>query len=131
MRTNKQFLTEMKQAHNCSKCLGKIFCISINEFGITRCSYCNQIVNYPKATNEEMIKENFSKFELIKSIELRKNERKEKYYSFNYELNDGTFIVIVLSLNFEPPMIINAYHVRRNYKQFETSLRKNYKRKFI
>ena len=54
MRTNKQFQKQMKDAHNCSKCLGKLFCVSINEFGITRCAYCNQVVNYPQATKEEI-----------------------------------------------------------------------------
>ena len=54
MRTHKQFRKEMKDAHYCTKCLGKIFCVSINEFGITRCAYCNKIVHYPRATKEEI-----------------------------------------------------------------------------
>ncbi|VVB83854.1 Uncharacterised protein [uncultured archaeon] len=84
-----------------------------------------------KATDEKILKEIFPKFELIKTIELRENEKKERYYSFNYELNDGTFVIISLVLDKKPSMIINGYHISMNYKQFEKSLRKNYRRKFI
>ncbi len=84
-----------------------------------------------KATDEKIVKETFPKFELIKTIELRENEKGEKYYGFNYELSDETFVVIALDLNEEPPMIINGYHANRNYKQFEKSLRKNYGERFI
>lgn len=84
-----------------------------------------------KLVNIEKIKETFYKFELIKSIELRENERKQRHYSFNYELNDGTFVVISLVLNLEKPTIINAFHVQRNYKNFEKSLRRNYGGKFV
>ncbi len=84
-----------------------------------------------KVTNIEEIKETYPKFELVKSIELRENEKRQKYYSLNYELYDGTFIVISLVLEIEKPLIINAFHVNRNYKEFEKSLRKNYSRKFI
>lgn len=84
-----------------------------------------------KATDEKMLKETFSNFELIKTIELRENEKGEKHYSFNYELNDGTFIIISLVLDSKPPIIINGYHVKTNYKEFEKSLRKNYGNKFI
>ncbi len=84
-----------------------------------------------KLVDMEEIKETFSSFELIKSIEIRENEKKQKHYSLNYELKDGTFVVISLSFNLERPMIINAFHVKRNYKNFEKSLRKNYSKKFI
>lgn len=84
-----------------------------------------------KATDERLLKDTFTKFELIKTIELRENERDERHYSFNYELPDGTFIIIALALNKNPPMIINGYHKNINYKQFEKSLRKNYGKKFI
>ncbi|MFA7708277.1 MAG: hypothetical protein WCX73_04985 [Candidatus Pacearchaeota archaeon] len=84
-----------------------------------------------KATDEKMLRETFPRFKLIKTIELRENEKKEKHYSFNYELQDGTFVIIALALNKEPLMIINAYHKNTNYKQFEKSLRKNYRKKFI
>lgn len=84
-----------------------------------------------KLSNLKIISETFKKFELIKSVELRENEKKQRYYSINYVLPDETYIVISLSLNKEKPLIINAFHVQRSYKSFERSLRKNYGKKFI
>lgn len=84
-----------------------------------------------KATDEKILRETFLKFELIKTIELRENERGERHYGLNYELPNGTFIMIALVLDYEPPMIINGYHAKTNYKEFEKSLKKNYKDKFI
>lgn len=55
MRTFKEFLKELEQAHDCEKCHGKIFCIAMDKTGITRCGYCHEIVNYPVATKEEFI----------------------------------------------------------------------------
>ncbi len=54
MRTHKEFQKQMQDAHDCEKCHGKIFCVSINESGLTRCTYCNQVVHYPHASKEEM-----------------------------------------------------------------------------
>lgn len=84
-----------------------------------------------KATDENLLRETFSKFELIKSVELRENKRGEKYYGFNYEIEGGTFVVIVLALDKTPPVILNGYHKNRNYKRFEKSLRKKYGKRFI
>ena len=84
-----------------------------------------------KLTDINKIKEVYSKFELVKSIELRENEKKQRYYSLNYELEDGTFVVITIILDGAKPLIINAFHAKRNYKRFEKSLRKNYASKFI
>lgn len=78
-----------------------------------------------------MIRKTFPQFELIKSIELRENEKKQRYYSLNYELNDSTFVIISLTLNLDKPLVINAFHVKRNYGAFEKSLRKNYGDKFV
>lgn len=36
----------LSKIHNCEKCQGKIVVISIDDFGVTRCNYCNEIVNY-------------------------------------------------------------------------------------
>jgi len=83
-----------------------------------------------KSTNIQLLQKTFDKFELIKSIELRENKKGQRYYSFNYELLNGTFVVIVLVLDKKPIMIINGYHKNTNYKRFEKSLRKYYKDKF-
>ena len=84
-----------------------------------------------KLTDMDKLKEVFSKFDLIRSIEFRENEKKQRYYSLNYELDDGTFVVISIVLGREKPMIINGFHAKRNYKEFEKSLRKYYPKKFI
>jgi len=84
-----------------------------------------------KATDERVLINTFPKFELIKTIELRENEKREQYYSLNYELTDGTFVTIALNINSNPLILINGYHANRNYKQFEKSLRKNYGKSFI
>lgn len=84
-----------------------------------------------KLTNVRLIKEVFPKFELIKSIELRENQKKQRYYSFNYVLGDGTYIVISLVLDRIKPLLINAFHAKKNYEEFEKSLRENYKDEFI
>lgn len=49
-----EFRKKQQQAHSCQKCQGKIFCISIDKLGQTRCAYCNEIVNYPRATKEDL-----------------------------------------------------------------------------
>lgn len=43
---------KVQKAHDCEKCHGKIFCESINEFGITRCGYCKEVVVYHSFTKE-------------------------------------------------------------------------------
>ena len=83
-----------------------------------------------KMTDEMFIREVFPKFDLIKTIELRKNKGRE-YYSFNYELDDETYVVIALVLDKEPPIIINAFHAQKSYKRFEKSLRKHYSKRFV
>ncbi len=37
---------DLSEIHNCKKCQGKIVCISLDKIGVTRCSYCNQVVDY-------------------------------------------------------------------------------------
>ena len=54
MRTFKQFQKQMQKAHDCEKCHNKIISIMMDELGKRRCSYCNEIVNYPEPTVEEM-----------------------------------------------------------------------------
>lgn len=37
---------KLNEIHNCKKCQGKIVCISIDKLGVTRCNYCDRVVNY-------------------------------------------------------------------------------------
>ena len=39
-------MKELSEIHNCKKCQGKIVTISIDKLGVTRCGYCNQVVDY-------------------------------------------------------------------------------------
>lgn len=39
-------MKHLEDYHDCKKCHGKIVCISINQLGVTKCSYCNQVVDY-------------------------------------------------------------------------------------
>lgn len=39
-------MVELEEIHNCKKSKGKIVCITVNPLGITRCAYCNEIVDY-------------------------------------------------------------------------------------
>lgn len=84
-----------------------------------------------KITDLELIKTTFESFSIIKSIELRENDKCQEYFGINYELPDKTFVVIAISFNTEPPTIINAFHAKKSYKNFERSLRKNYSNKFV
>jgi hypothetical protein len=55
MRTFEEFIKQSQEAHNCKLCRGKIFAIRCDKMGNTYCGYCGQKVNYPRATNEELI----------------------------------------------------------------------------
>ena len=37
---------KLSDIHDCDKCHGKIVLISVDKVGITRCGYCNEIVDY-------------------------------------------------------------------------------------
>src|SRR3989339_466901 len=74
-----------------------------------------------KITDINLLRKTFPKFENIKTIELRENELGQQHHSFNYELEDGTFVVISLALDKNPPLIVNGYHSKTNYKRFEKS----------
>jgi len=39
-------MTNISDVHNCEQSEGKIVCISIDNVGVTRCNYCNQVVDY-------------------------------------------------------------------------------------
>jgi len=83
-----------------------------------------------KLTDTSKLKETFSKFELVKTIEFRRNKRNQEHYSLNYELEDGTFVVMSIFFEKDAPVILNGFHAQTNYKRFEKSLSKNYASKF-
>lgn len=80
-----------------------------------------------KNTDEEMIKETYDEFDLIKLIKKRISPNGKVSYDLFYELDDNTFVVIAISFQTSPPTIINAFHAKRDFKKFRKSLSKNYR----
>ena len=39
-------MLNISDIHSCKESEGKIVCISIDNVGVTRCNYCNQVVDY-------------------------------------------------------------------------------------
>ena len=39
-------MSNISDYHSCEQSEGKIVCISIDNVGVTRCNYCNQVVDY-------------------------------------------------------------------------------------
>mgnify|MGYP001596298251 CR=1 FL=1 len=57
---------ELSEIHDCEKCQGKIVGITIDNLGITRCAYCNQIVNYKPYFMQELKKYDIEFYNKIK-----------------------------------------------------------------
>ena len=39
-------MKDLSEIHDCEKCHGKLVMISIDALGVTRCGYCNEVVDY-------------------------------------------------------------------------------------
>ena len=39
---------DLSELHDCKKCHGKMVMISVDHCGVTRCGYCNEVVDYNK-----------------------------------------------------------------------------------
>ncbi len=46
----------LSEIHDCEKCHGKMVVISMDALGVSRCGYCNQIVDYEKYMEKELEK---------------------------------------------------------------------------
>lgn len=46
MKGERDKMKTLSEIHNCKKSQGKIVSITIDKVGVTRCGYCNQIVDY-------------------------------------------------------------------------------------
>jgi|TARA_Y100000310_G_C20456860_1_gene703464 hypothetical protein len=117
-----------KKEEEIKKIIDKIKNYSFKDFSRT---YHFDFSILKKSTDENLLEETFPRFELIKTVELRENNKGQRHYSFNYELTDKTLVIISLALDKIPPLIINGMHKKVNYKRFEKSLRKNYSNKFV
>jgi hypothetical protein len=80
-----------------------------------------------KATEIAILNENFNKFEKIKLINKRKHKNNNITYDFYYELEDGTYLLYCIALE-NAPKLLNAFHVKRNFREFKKNLIKAYKR---
>ena len=47
---------DLSEIHNCEKCRGKIVSITVDLVGVTRCGYCNQVVDYNSYFRQELKK---------------------------------------------------------------------------
>ena len=65
-------MVSLEEIHNCKKCRGKIVCISVDNVGVTRCGYCNAVVDYKPYYH------NLYKDEVLQLIEELKLQNLEK-----------------------------------------------------
>ena len=107
------------------KIINKLRGISFNQL-IKHSHYEFSILE--KNTNESLIENIYPKFDLVKLIKKRERPNKKISYDLYYELSDDTFVIIVLSFQTNPPILINAFHVKRNFKKFRKNLSKYYGR---
>jgi hypothetical protein len=85
-----------------------------------------------KGTDVNLLKEKFTEFSRIKIITKRQHKTNNKItYDFYYELNDGTYLLYAIALVEPKPILINAFHVERNFKRFKKSLINAYKKQLI
>ncbi|MBU4086012.1 MAG: hypothetical protein KKB21_00380 [Nanoarchaeota archaeon] len=83
-----------------------------------------------KNTDIEMLRTNFKDFSKIKLIQKRKHRAGKSSYDFYYELEDRTYVIY--SIAFEgKPILINGFHVRRNFEHFKKVLTRAYKDKLM
>ena len=54
---------KLSELHNCDKCKDKIVGITIDAFGISRCGYCGEIVNYKKFFEDKNLGDSVDKEE--------------------------------------------------------------------
>lgn len=81
-----------------------------------------------KNTDVEMLKNNFKEFSKIKVIQKRKHRNGKESYDFYYELDDKTYIIYSIAFE-EKIVLINGFHVRRNFEHFKKALMRAYKDK--
>ena len=84
-----------------------------------------------KNTDEKLLKEYFTKTEKIKMIFYRKRENNYNNYDFYYLKEDGTYILYSINLEKEPPELINAYPVERNFDKFKKAIIKRYAKQLV
>ena len=79
-----------------------------------------------KNTDENLIKETYYKFERIGLAKKRVHSGEKTGYDLHYELDDGSFVVIVVSFQTSPPTIVNGFHAKKDFKRFKKNLLRHY-----
>ena len=58
-----------------------------------------------KNTDENLVRETYSKFDLIRLVRKRVRPNKKISYDLYYEIEDKTFVVIVITFDTNPPQL--------------------------
>ncbi len=79
-----------------------------------------------KNTDEKLLKKYYSQFERIEFVCLRKG--KKENYDIYYRTDKGQAILYAIDINKNPPVLINAYLIRKNLQRLIKSIVKRYKK---
>jgi len=83
-----------------------------------------------KNTDIEMLRKNFKEMGKIRLTQQRKHRNEKLSYDFYYELEDKTYIVYSIAFE-EKIVLINGFHVSRNFEHFKKALMRAYKNKLV
>ena len=80
-----------------------------------------------KATDLNLLKYKFTEFGRIKLINKRKHKKSNKIsYDFYYELEEDSYLLYAIALDESKPKLLNAFHVKRNFRKFRQKLIRSY-----
>ena len=80
-----------------------------------------------KNTDLKFIEKKFVEFNRVELVQKREHRNRKISYDFYYRLDDETYIVYSIALE-NKLILINAFHVNRNFRHFRKKLSKAYKR---
>ena len=83
-----------------------------------------------KDTNEKLLADYFNRFDKIKMINFRKRLTGYNNYDFFYVREDGTYIIYSINIEKNPPELINAIPINRNFEKFRDYILKKHKKLF-
>jgi hypothetical protein len=123
---------QIKEIHISESSIKKI----INKIKNLKFSDLKKTEHYEKSvlmknTDEDLLEKRFIEFDRIKSCAYRVRENGYNNYDLHYEEDDGTFILIAINLEIDPPELINGFKYHTIYKNFINSLIKNYAKRLV
>jgi hypothetical protein len=83
-----------------------------------------------KSSDIDVIESRFREFQRIKLVNKRRHRNGKLSYDFYYELDNGTYLLYSIALE-NSPLLLNAFQVNRNFREFKKNLLKAYKDKII